>query len=155
MLTVNLFRFSIFLFAIVGLSLLLLGCLYLLLDEFMPYHAEALQRDWGALEPNVQGLILGFLRGLGGGAFVSGFAILFMVTNSLRKTPKPFIVLLPFTAIGYSALLCYATFTVYVKTPGHPPLLQTFALVAASVVASLALVMSQRSSTDDEAQNDR
>ena len=148
------FRFSISLFGIVGLSLFLLGCLYLLLNEFMPYHAEALQKDWGALEPNTQGLILGFLRGLGGGAFVSGFAILLMAASSLRKTPKPFIVLLPFTAIGYSALLCYATFTVYVRTPGHPPLLLTFALVAASVAASIALVMSQRSSTKNEIHND-
>ncbi len=142
------------LFALVGLSLFLLGCLYLSLDEFMPYHAEALQKDWGALAPNDQGLILGLLRGLGGGAFVSGFAILFMITSSLRKTPKPFILLLPFTAICFSALLCYATFTVYVRTPGHPPLLLTVALVAASVLASLALVTSQRSSTDDVMQND-
>ena len=144
-----LFRFSIFLFAIVGLGLFLLGCLYLSLDEFMPYHAEALQKDWGALDPNSQGLILGLLKGFGSGACISGFAILFMVVSSLRKTPRPFIVLLPLTAVGYSALLCYATFMVYVRTPGNPPLLIIVALVAAGVLASLALAISQRNGAND------
>ena len=148
-LTITLFRFSIVLFAIVGLGLFLLGCLYLSLDEFMPYHAEAIQKDWGALDPNSQGLILGLLKGFGGGACISGFAILFMIASSLRKSPKPFILLLPLTTIGYSALLCYATFTVYVKTPGTPPLLLTVALVAAGVLASLALAISQRHSATD------
>ena len=148
-LTITLFRFSIFLFAIVGLALFLLGCLYLSLDEFMPYHAEALETDWSVLDPNFQGLILGLLKGFGSGACVSGFVILFMVASSLRKTPRPFIVLLPLTAVGYSALLCYATFTVYVRTPGNPPLLLTVALVAVGVLASLALIISQRNSTPD------
>ena len=148
-LTITLFRFSIFLFAIVGLVLFLLGCLYLSADEFMPYHADALQKDWSALAPNSQGLILGLLKGFGSGACISGFAILFMIASSLRKTPRPFIVLLPLTAVGYSALLCYATITVYVRTPGNPPLLLTVALVAASVLASLALTISQRDSTTD------
>ena len=147
--TITLFRFSIFLFAIVGLVLFLLGCLYLSLDEFMPYHAEALQKTWGALDPNTQGLILGLMKGLGSGACISGFAILFMIASSLRKTPRPFIVLLPLTAVGYSALLCYATITVYVRTPGNPPLLLTVALVAVSVLASLAFTISQRNSTTD------
>jgi hypothetical protein len=146
-LTITLFRFSLFLFAIVGLGLFLLGCLYLSLDEFMPYHAEALQKEWGALDANSQGLILGLLKGFGSGACISGFAILFMIGSSIRKTPRPFTVLLPLTAVGYSALLCYATFTVYVRTPGNPPLLLTVALLAAGVLASLTLAISLRNST--------
>lgn len=139
-----LFTLSIFLFAIVGLSLFVTGCVYLSLDEFMPYHAEALQEDWNSLNANYHGLILGLIKGLGSGAFISGLAVLIMVGTSLRKSPTPFLLLLPVTAIGYSALLCYATLTVTLSTPGHPPLLLTIALVAASIFASLALVISQR-----------
>lgn len=139
-----LFKLSIFLFAIVGLSLFVTGSLYLSLDEFMPYHAEALQEDWNSLSTNYQGLILGLIKGLGGGAFVSGLAILIMVGTSLRTSPTPFRLLLPVTAIGYSALLCYATLTVSLSTPGDPPLLLTIVLVAASILASLALAISQR-----------
>ena len=139
-----LFKLSIFLFAIVGLSLFLTGCLYLSLDEFMPYHAEALQQDWNSLSTNYQGLLLGLIKGLGGGAFVSGLAVLIMVVASLRKSPRPFLLLLPVTAIGYSALLCYATLTVYLGTPGNPPLLLTIVLAATSILASLALAISHR-----------
>ena len=148
-LTINLFRFSLFLFAIVGLGLFLMGCLYLSLDEFMPYHAEALQKEWGALDANSQGLILGLLKGFGSGACICGFAILFMIASSIRKSPRPFIVLLPLTAVGYSGLLCYATYTVYVRTPGNPPLVLTAALFAAGVLASIALTIAQRKSTTD------
>lgn len=147
------FRFSIALFAIVGLSLFLTGCLYLSLDEFMPYHAEALQKEWHALEPNEQGLFLGLLKGLGSGAFISGLGILFMVGISLRKSPRPFIVLLPFTAIGYTALLCFATLTVSLRTPGNPPLLLTIALVATSILASVAFAVSQRNNAKDQTRN--
>jgi hypothetical protein len=114
------------------------------LDEFMPYHAEALQKEWGALDANSQGLLLGLLKGFGSGACVSGFAILFMIASSIRSSPRPFIVLMPLTAVGYTALLCYATYTVHVRTPGNPPLLLAVALFAAGDLASLALAISQR-----------
>jgi hypothetical protein len=137
-------RFSMLLFAIVGLSLFLTGCVYLSVDQFMPYHAEALQADWSDLDSNSQGLILGLLRGLGSGAAMAGFAVLYMVGTSLVKNPRPYLVLLPSIAIGYSALLCFATYTVYVKTPGNPPLLLGIALIAVSSAASIGLVLSQR-----------
>lgn len=141
-------RFSLLLFAIVGLCLFLTGCVYLSVDKFMPYHAEALQADWGDLDSKYQGLILGFLKGLGGGAAVAGFAVLYMAGVSLKKNPRPFLLLLPSTAIGYSALLCYATYTVYTNTPGEPPLVPTVALVAVSSVASIGLALSQRNRSD-------
>jgi len=146
---VKLFRFSISVFGLVGFGLFLMGCVYLSLNEFMPYHAEALQIDWIDLDPNSKGLILGLLRGLGSGAFVAGIAILFMVGMSLRKNPRPFLVLLPLIAVSYSTLLCYATYTVYTSTPGNPPLLLNIALVATSALASITLSLSQRNSSDN------
>lgn len=140
------FLVSISLFALVGISLLLTGAVYLSLSEFMPYHAAAVQMAWEELDPNFQGLILGLLKGLGSGAFVAGFATLFMVRMSLRSSPRPFLVLLPIVAIGYSTLLCYATFTVYTRTPGDPPLLLNILLVVTSLLAAMALAFSQRKS---------
>ena len=138
------FRLSIALFALVGLSLFLVGCVYLSLSQFMPYHAEALQLEWDSLDSNFQGLILGFLKGLGSGAFVAGTAVLWMAGKSLRESPQPFVVLMPFVAISYSSLLCFATYTVYTNTPGNPPLLLNVLLVVASVLASVALAISRR-----------
>lgn len=137
------FRISIALFSLIGVSLFLTGLLYLTLDEFMPYHAEALQLHWDDLEANHQGLLLGFLKGLGSGAFIAGFAVLFMAAACLRKNPRPFMMLLPAIAIGYPALLCYATYTVYTSTPGRPPLFLNIVLVATSVLASALLAGSR------------
>jgi len=139
-----LFRLSIALFALVGLSLFLVGCVYLSLSQFMPYHAEALQLEWAGLDSNFQGLILGLLKGLGSGAFVAGTAVLWMAGKSLGEGPQPFVVLMPFVAISYSSLLCFATYTVYTNTPGNPPLLLNVLLVVASVLASVALAISRR-----------
>jgi len=104
--------------------------------------------DWIDLDSNFKGLILGLLRGLGSGAFVAGIAILYMVSMSLRKNPRPFLVLLPLIAVSYSTLLCYATYTVYTSTPGNPPLLLNIALVATSALASITLALSQRNNSD-------
>jgi len=138
------FKFAIAIFGLLGLGQFLLGCVYLSLNEFMPYHAEALQVGWTDLNANYRGLILGLIKGLGGGAFVAGFAVLFMVGMSIKKSPQPYLVLLPFVAIGYSTMLFYATYTVFTSTPGNPPLLLTVVNIALGVVASVALVLSQR-----------
>ena len=142
------FLLSISLFALVGVSLLLTGGVYLSLGEYMPYHAEAAQMAWEELDRNFQGLILGLLKGLGSGAFVAGFATLFMVSMSLRKSPRPFLMLLPIVTIGYSTLLCYATYTVYTRTPGDPPLIPNILLVVTSLMGSIALALSQRKCTE-------
>ena len=138
------FLFSIALFGLVGISLLLTGAVYLTSSEFMPYHSAAVQIAWEELHPNFQGLILGFLKGLGSGAFVAGVATLFMAGMSLARGPRPFLVLLPFVASAYSTLLCYATYTVSTRTPGDPPLIPNLVLVMVSLLGSVALVLSQR-----------
>ena len=131
-------------FLILGLGLMSIGLLYLTIDEFMPYHSEAIQADWSALDGNYQGLILGLLKALGSGAFVAGFASTFMAIASYRNSVKPFLVLLPLVSTGYSALLFYATLTVYTSTPGNPPLLLSFASVATGLAASALLLYSMR-----------
>ena len=111
------------------------------MDEFMPYHSEALGADWSDLEPNYQGLILGLLKGLGSGALIAGCAVLYMVIVSVRENPRSYIVLLPLVSVGYSGLLCYATYFVYTHTPGNPPLLPNLALVVLSLSASLIITV--------------
>lgn len=132
-------------FLLLGISYALIGVTYLSIDQFMPYHSEAIQTEWSALNADYQGLFLGLIKGLGGGAFVAGFAISFMAVNSLRTSRRPFIVLLPATSLGYSTLLCYATYIVYTNTAGRPPLWLNYVFVAMAVSGSALLVWSRRS----------
>lgn len=138
------FKVSITLFVFVGISLLVTGGVYLSADEFMPYHARALQVEWRNLDPNFQGLILGFLKGLGGGAFVAGSSVLWMARTALSENTRSFDLLMPCIAVSYSAFLCYATYTVHTSTPGNPPLAATSLLVGTSLLASAALALSRR-----------
>jgi hypothetical protein len=140
----QLFKSSLVIFLLLGLSLLSIGVLYLSIDEFMPYHSEAVQADWSELDVNYQGLILGLLKALGGGAFVAGAATIYMAITSFRRSAKPYMVLLPSVSTGYSGLLCYATYTVQTSTPGDPPLLLTVIYVVMGLVASALLTFSIR-----------
>ena len=133
------FRLAVSLFLLVGISLFVTGCVYLSLNEFMPYHAEAVAMSWQELSPNFRGLMLGLIKGLGSGAFICGASILYMAVAAARGDSRPYRVLLPAIAVGYSALLCYATYIVFDRTPGNPPLFLTGLLTAMSVVASIAL----------------
>ena len=138
-------RLSIALFGIVGIGLLATGVVYLLTDQFMPYHGEALQADWHDLDINLQSLILGLIKGLGSGAFVAGLAILAMTCLSAKRGSAPYLLVLPVVAVTYTTLLCYATYTVATRTPGNPPLIPTIALVLASIVASTAMMVTNES----------
>jgi len=137
-------KLSAILLALVGIGLFLTGVVYVSLDRFMPYHGAALQVEWSDLDANYQGLLLGLIRGLGGGALIVGFAIFYMAGASLRRDAQPYLVLLPSVAVGYSALLCFATYTVHVGTPGDPPLLLNIVNVIVSTLASTMFVLSQR-----------
>jgi len=137
-------KLSLIIFSVLGLSLMAGGLMYLSINEFMPYHSEAVQADWSDLNGNYQGLILGLLKALGGGSFIAGFATVFMAAASYRKSPEPFMWLLPAVSTGYSALLCYATYTVHTSTPGNPPLLLTSLYVGMGIVASVLLFGSIR-----------
>jgi hypothetical protein len=139
-----LFKSSLVIFLLLGLNLLFIGVLYLSIDEFMPYHSEAVQANWSELNNNFQGLILGLLKALGGGAFVAGSATIYMVIASFRKSAQPYTMLLPSVPTGYSVLLCYATYTVQMNTPGNPPLLLTVLYVVMGFVASALLFFSIR-----------
>ena len=112
----------------------------------MPYHGQALQIEWSELPANYQGFMIGLLRALGAGAAVSGLAIAWMAIAAWRDGVRPYRALLPLISIGYSSLLCWATWTVATRTPGEPPLLLNSIAVIAAVIATLLLLLVGRGS---------
>jgi hypothetical protein len=130
---------SLVIFLLLGLVQAALGLAYLTTNEFMPYHSQAIETDWRALNSNYQGLYLGFLKGLGSGAFIVGATVASMATSSIRHSIEPYKFLLPWVCNGYLILLSYAIYTVYTKTAGEPPLLGTLVLTLAAAIATLLL----------------
>jgi len=69
-------------FCALGLLFLFVGSVCLLTNEFMPWHAAAIETTWQELDRNYQGLYLGFLKGLGAGAFSVGMMLIAMSVQS-------------------------------------------------------------------------
>jgi hypothetical protein len=66
-------------FALAALLALAFGTRYVFTREFMPYHATVLGREWPALEPRLQFIILGMLKVAGGGLLGYGVALLWLL----------------------------------------------------------------------------
>jgi hypothetical protein len=127
---------ALFLYAVLGLGFLGLGTLYLVTDEFMPYHSDAIAESWESLAPGYQGLFLGLLKGLGAGAFTSGVALISMTVLSFMNGFQRYKYPLAVVAWTYSCLLTYAIYVVYTQTPSEPPIAGGIAWIVLALAAS-------------------
>jgi hypothetical protein len=141
---------SLVIFLLLGLSLLLVGTVYSLAGEYMPYHATAMGMQWSELDAGQQWLLVGFLKLGGAGMLTSGLAITVMVASSFRKSVAPYRLLLPLVTVGYLSMMVYATYIVYARTPGDPPLFLPSLALAFSIVGSLMLWSPAARRNDDE-----
>ena len=121
-----------------------LGGIYLFTDEFMSYHADAIETGWGGLESNYQGLFLGLQRGLGAGAFTSGVALVALSVMAFLKGIHHYRCALALVALVYSCLLTYAMYTVYSLTPAVPPLTGGAFWIALSLIAMVCAFLADR-----------
>jgi hypothetical protein len=140
---------SLWLFLLIGASLLGTGLIYFSRSEFMPYHSQALQAEWSSLSSNYQGLLLGMLKGLAAGQIVAGVATVLMSAMSLRRSARPYVVLLPVVCLGYSLLITYATYVVASRTPGEPPLILGVVAIILATAASVMLQLGVRGEPSD------
>ncbi len=117
-----------------------MGVVYLARSQIMPYHLEALQTTWEAIEPAYRVLFLAFMKGVGAGYLAAGVALCIAVFGPLRRGAR-----WPLWAAPLVTLICMAPLAgiiLYVRanTPAEPPLVfpaVVLGLSAAGVVASL------------------
>ena len=127
---------ALILYALLGLGFLGLGAVYLVTDEFMPYHSDAIAASWEELAPNYQGLFLGLLKGLGAGAFSSGVALISLTVLSYVNGIERYKYPLALIAWTYSCMLTYAIYVVYSQTPAEPPIAGGIAWIVLALFAS-------------------
>ena len=141
-------KLALITFLFLGAALMATGTVYLTATEFMSYHSEAIGNSWTNLNSDYQGLYLGFLRGLGAGAFVVGVSVGLMSYFAFRGDVRPYLVLLPAVSLAYIALLTFATYTVYSLTPGNPPLIPLIVGLFLALAASILLWVAERNRHD-------
>jgi hypothetical protein len=103
-----------------GVSLLL-GAVYMMRDQFMPYHADALERSWEAVEPPLQTLLSALMQVAGAGWIALGVATLVLVAIPMKRGEIWARWLIPVLLLVFYVPTLLATLEVLLGTPATPP----------------------------------
>lgn len=121
-------------YLLVFLGLGILGLVYLFRSEFLPYHAEAVAREWEDVEQPFQVLILALMRVVGGAWVATALAAVVLLFVPFRQGARWARWAIP--AVGLVALVpaLYATLYVGQQTPASPPWILTLIGIVLLVV---------------------
>jgi len=133
-------KLALVLFAMVGISHLIFGMVYVTANEFMPYHAQALKVDWNSLDENYKTLFLALIRLAGAGGLVAGLVNLTLVSCLYHRVESRLIWLLIASSLIYQAMMNYVVYSVYINTPGDPPLLMVSIGSVTFIIATILLL---------------
>lgn len=123
------------LYLIVGLVSVIMGSIYLLADQFMPYHAQALQMEWVDLDPALQTLLLALMRVAAGGWLAIAIATFVLVAFPFRHGLCWVRLTLPIMLLLFYIPTLWATLMVTWQTPAAAPWYGNLAAVISVVVA--------------------
>ena len=108
-------------YGINSLVSLILGSTYLLRGSFMPYHADALGRQWAEVEPALQTLLKALMEVAGAGWIGIGVATLVLVAVPMRRGERWGRLLIPALFLIFYVPTLLATIAVMNGTPASPP----------------------------------
>lgn len=114
-----------------------LGTTYLFSDSFMPYHAAALGREWEAIEPALQTLLLALMDVAGAGWIALGIAVLLLTAYPMRRGELWGRLLIPALFLIFYVPTLLATLSVLEQTPGTPPWYGNAVACAVAVIGFL------------------
>ena len=108
-------------YGINSLVSLILGSTYLLRGSFMPYHADALGRQWAEVEPALRTLLRALMEVAGAGWIGIGVATLGLVAVPMRRGERWGRLLIPALFLIFYVPTLLATIAVMNGTPATPP----------------------------------
>jgi len=121
---------STFLQIICGIAIFTVALRFLRADEFLPWHAQALELSWAELpSDSFRVFLLQMIHVVGGGQLL--VAALLIVAGLLvwQQSKSILTVLLPALTSCFSIPLYLAVIEVSANTAGDPPLTLTFSLI--------------------------
>lgn len=114
-------RIAAVIYAVCAIVSVALGGTYIFRDEFMPYHAEALDTDWAQLDVATQTLLLALLDVAGAGWAVTGLLVLVLLVVPFRAGATWARWAVPSALFLLYVPILMATLTVLAHTPATPP----------------------------------
>lgn len=114
-------RLAAFLYGTMAFVSLVLGAIYLFRDSFMPYHATALGKGWGELDPAIQTLLKALMELAAGGWLALGALVLLLVAFPIRCGELWARLAAPAALLLFYVPALFATLSVLHQTPASPP----------------------------------
>lgn len=108
-------------YGITALASLILGSIYLFKSSFMPYHADALSKNWTEIDPASQVLFTALMTVAGGGWVTIGVIIVLLVAFPFQNDQTWAIYALPALILLFYIPNLWATLYVLQNTPASPP----------------------------------
>ncbi len=114
-------RIAAAIYAVCAIISIVLGGTYIFRGEFMPYHAQALNTEWAALDMETQTLLLALLDVAGAGWAVTGFLVLVLVVVPFRTGASWSRWTIPAALVLLYVPILLATLRVLADTLATPP----------------------------------
>jgi hypothetical protein len=87
----------------------------------MPYHSDALQRNWDELDSQLQALLLALMRAVGGGWLAVSLNVAFLLVFPFRAGETWARYAIPLVGLAAALPSLYAALYVRSRTPASPP----------------------------------
>lgn len=128
-------------YLLVALISILFGVIYLVKQQFMPYHQQALGMSWSELDAKMRVLILALMRATGGGFLATGIALLLLLIFPWRAGNLWSLYGLPAIALCTSCGSLSATLLITTQTPGKPPIVLSLLTIALTLLGFILSVI--------------
>ena len=129
---------------LVALAFLVVGVVYLVAPQWMPYHERVADTSWDSLSASMRTLLLAFLRGSGAAMLAGALAVLVLLAIPFRRGERWAQHAVPAIGLVATLPLLGVMFWLEHETGASVPLLPVVAAVALQV-AGWALALSARS----------
>lgn len=114
-------KIALLFYAINVLGMLVIGCIYIFSNEFMPYHSDVIQTSWVDVGANEKILYLGMMRTEGAGFLACALAILILLVKPFREGRRWSYWAIPIIGIVEYLPTLIATYHVSTITTATPP----------------------------------
>ncbi len=135
-------------YSLCGVASIILGAVYLLRHEFMPYHAEAVGAEWASLPSGTRALIGALMNVLGAAWVVVGISVLALVAIAHRSSNIIARWTIPASLVALYGSILIVTFQVQMTTGAATPWM-TNAFAVAVAIMSLIIDAPWRSHKQD------
>lgn len=134
---INKLRLDVIGFTFVGIVLFILGIVYTLSSQLMPYHLEAMGSKWKDLSPGIQTMSINFMKSAAAGFLSYGLFTTVIALYPLRSGSKWAGTVLFIGLLLQVANVTYRTYSVSVHTQANPPLTPQFIILVIGFISYL------------------